>query len=198
MKKLMLVLTLLAFAGMASADTVNFACDSAGAKANGFVSCGSPNVSFYDSNGSGLEVGNFGGQSDGQGLANRGDDPGYLLMNFTGVYTYLTLDFGNDDPFWAAPGSQAALYLYLGGNLVGSIFMENNLDDLMNQTISTFGIAFDQAVFMQIGPWVAGQDGLIEVVDNIEFGQVPEPASMVLFGSGLIALGTRLRKRLSA
>ncbi len=69
----------------------------------------------------------------------------------------------------------------------------------MNQTISSLGIAFDQAVFMQIGPWVNGQDGLIEVVDNIEFGgQVPEPASMVLFGSGLIAMASRLRKRVSA
>ncbi len=183
---------------MANADVVNFECDMAGIKANDFVSCGSPNVSFSDSNGAGLEVNNFSPQSDGMGLAVRGDDPGYLLMNFTGVYTDLSLDFGNDDPNFAAAGSQAALYLYLGGNLVGSVFVQNNRDDLMNQTISSFGIAFDQAVFMQIGPWVAGNDGLIEMVDNIEFGQVPEPASMVLFGSGLIGLGSRLRKRLSA
>jgi hypothetical protein len=202
-----LAMALVAYAVPASATTITFETDTAGAKADGFVSNDSPLVAFSDTVGAELDLNNYGAQGSGTlSLAVNSDgDGGGLLMIFAAGATALQLDFGNDDPAWTAAGDLAVLTLFVGAVQVGQTTVVMNRDDIMNQTIGLSGIFFDRATFFYTdenlvpftGPGATGNIGLIEIVDNIQFTAVPEPATLLLLGSGLglAAARRRMKKR---
>ena len=186
------VLTLIVSTQLANADMINFESDPIGGKPNGWFSADSALVSFTDSIGSGLAVGDYGHQSHGRALATNPDDPSYLIMDFVIPATDLQLAFGNDDPGWSNPGDTAVLTAFLGGTQVGQAVVVMNRNDIMDQTIGLSGLVFDQATFFyNVTAWASG---LIEVVDNIEFNVVPVPGAVLLGLLGLSAAGIKLRK----
>lgn len=204
MTRIQLLLTFLAASvtSIASAaDFVTFESDLFGPKPDGFMSVDSADIAFSTTNfGDSLVVGDFGsGQSDGQSLAVvgfNGDNTGTLRMSFGERYHTLSLDFGNDDPSVTVDGDLAILDLYDGSDLVTSVQVVLNRDDLMNQSIGYSGtLGFDNAIFRY-----ADKDGnnlnLIEVVDNINLADrartVPGPEAALVFGLGAAA---RRRRR---
>lgn len=180
---------------------IDFESDTGGSKPNGFTSNDFSLVHFSDSNGTGLFVGDFGSQSHGQGLATFDDfDNSVLLMNFDVFMDSISLEFGNDDPSFSNPGDQALLTLFNGLVQVGQVAVVMNRDDIMNQTISYSGAAFDRATFFyNVNP----SQGLIEIVDNITLTQaapVPEPGTWMLMGTGLLGIlgfGWRRKKHIA-
>lgn len=187
-------------AASASAAVVTFDNDPAGGKPNGFVSVDSNAVSFTDSSGANLSVGNYGSQSGNtNGLAVFNDDASRLVMTFTGLYTSLSLSFGNDDPCCSGTGDLAWLRLFNGAVEVGTASTVMNRNDIMDQSVSYVGAAFDRAEFYY-GNAAGNPINLIEVVDNVTFGgpvAVSAPGALALFGAGLFGLGL-VRQRRSA
>lgn len=188
----------LGLAGAAQAAvSIDFENDAVGYKSNGWSSVDSSLVSFSDSVGAQLQV-YSGLETDGRGLAVLGDSDGSrLIMNFAQAVSSLSLDFGNDQVGFAVPGDQAILTAFLGGDQVGQTAMTMNLNDLMDQTISISGVAFDNATFYFAA---TGQtNGLTEVVDNIQFEVVgaiiPAPGAILLgtLGTGLVGWLRRRR-----
>ncbi len=168
---------------------IDFESDSDGPQANGFSSVDSALVTFEDSMGADLDIlegGYPGYEGDGQSLAVPFDDDSFLIMNFTSLVQDISVDFGNDDPGFATAGDVIVLTLFLSDVQVGQTEVVVNLDDLMNQSIGINDVVFDKAT---IKYEVSG--GLTEVVDNISFVEVPEPATLLLLGLG----GVLLRKR---
>ena len=200
--------------GVAQALTViDFTADTAGAVAEGFAATGFPELQLFTDLGAGLEVGDFGVQSDGQGLLARDDTNGNFIRGvFTdGAHAFLSMDFGNDDPFFTIAGQRAVLTVYLGAALVGQTFVVMNRNDIMDQTIGfNFG-PFDNFTFAYTdaagSPFTGGprtNTGLVEVIDNITFDTlaavVPEPATwgMMILGFGGVGGLLRQRRRLVA
>jgi hypothetical protein len=178
----------------AQAALITFDSDTDGLKANPFQSVDSNAVTFSNSAGSGLSIGStFGVQCAGSRCLSTGsDNPGvFLIMNFTSPFTTLSLDFGNDDPGWSVAGDLAVLRLFYDAGAVGTVSVVMNRDDIMNQTISYSGAAFNRAEFEYVVPQ-GNTGGLNELVDNVNFGTaVPEPSSWVVMLSGVAALGLR-------
>jgi hypothetical protein len=153
--------------------------------------------------GASLNVGNFGVQSDGQGLAVLGDSTGdYLVATLASATTSVSLDFGNDDPFFTVPGDLAVLQTFLSGSLVGTVSISLTPDDILNQTIAFSGAAFDSFTFAYTNalgsPFTGGgaaNVGLIEIVDNVVIAAVPEPASWAMMIAGFGLVGGALRRR---
>ena len=192
-------------AANAAPIVVDFNSDASGSRPNGFVSNSSPFVSFSDTVGSGLQVSNFGSQSNNsQALAVFDDfDGGILQMNFTQFFNTLSLAFGNDDPGFSNAGDLAVLTLFNGATQVGQVTVVMNRNDIMDQTISYHGNAFTRATFAYTNaagvPFTGGgatNTGLIEIVDNIAFDTTPEPVSMIVFGGLVVGGGLVARKRL--
>ena len=185
-----------ALAGSLQAATLtNFENDPLGGKPNGWMSADSGLVAFSDSSGADLQVGNWNESNYTNALGTFYDDASYLVMDFSTLMDSMQLDFGNDDPGWAAVGDQAILTVFLGAGQVGQVAMVMNRDDLMNQTIAIGGIVFDRATFFYD---VTGAPGLIEIVDNIQFTQasaVPVPGAVLLGGMGMGLVGWLRRRR---
>ncbi|MFO0848204.1 MAG: hypothetical protein U0871_06575 [Gemmataceae bacterium] len=194
----------------AAAVLITFNSDPAGSKANGFVSVDSALVSFTDTIGADLQVGNFGSQNvSGNGLAVFSDDTSALQMNFTQLVNALSLVFGNDDqPFTGVP-IDARLTLFNGATQVGQVTVQANGNDIADQTIGFSGTSFDRATFQYINRTGANPAplNLIEIVDNIEFtlaptgpnpGVVPAPAGLLLGLLGVVPAGALVRRRRAA
>jgi hypothetical protein len=175
----------------ASAVTVDFTTDTIGAKPNGFQSSQSSLVSFSDSIGADLRVGNFFNQSIGNGLFVGSDDASELIMNFSVNVTSLSLVFGNDDPGFSAFGDRARLTLFLNGVQVGQVFVTLNRDDSANQTItSPTGLVFNSARFVFVNSVGTGTPiNLTEIVDNINFALLPTAATVSVSGHVTSLLG---------
>src|SRR5688572_3079537 len=185
---------------------VTFELDPIGARPNGFQSIESPFVSFHDTVGDVMTIVNFPPQTIGNSLRVLADINGSAVqMNFTAPIVFLSLSFGNDDPNNTIPGDLATLSLFDGATQVGQTSVVLNRDDIMNQTIEFSGVPFDRAIFGYTnssgspftGPGTNGV-GLSELVDNVRFRLVPEPAAAVLLmlGScGIGMTGCRMRSR---
>ena len=189
-----LVLSLGAYAN-AAIVTIDFESDSLGAVANGFSSVDAPGVTFTDSSGANLELGDYGSQGDGNSLAVFADDTSFVTIDFGTMISSLSMDFGNDDPSRAGAGDIALLKLFSGAIEVGTASVVLNLDDVMNQTISFSGLMFDSASFGYANSSNAYID-LIEVIDNITFddagvNNVPGPSILALFALGIAGLTFR-------
>jgi hypothetical protein len=200
-RTILTVASALALGGLARAAIIDFEADAPGFYPNGFSPVGHPTVKFTDTSGADLNIFNDGSQGIGQSLAVNDDfDGSRLQIDFTVPVTSLSLWFGNDDPGWALSSDLAWLEIWSGGLFVTSVSMAMNLDDEMNQSIGYSGGPFDQAFFWygdasgapftgggQLGP------GLIEIVDQIEYTAVPEPASALATAGlvGLAAVGLR-------
>lgn len=189
--------------------TIDFEEDAAGAKAEGFAATDYGDLQFFTDLGAGLEVGNFGAQSDGNGLLARNDTNGNFIVGVfnDGPHSFLSMEFGNDDPFFTIAGQRAVLTVYLGAALVGQTFVVMNRNDVMDQTIGfNFG-PFDNFTFAYTdaagNPFTGGPGtnvGLIEVIDNVTFdvadaGVVPEPATWAMMIAGFGGVGATLRRR---
>lgn len=198
----------LAISGTAAAatTTIDFSGDAAGVKAEGFVSSGYGGLAFFTDLGAGIEVGDYSPQSSGKGLLVRNDSNGNFLVGVfnDGGHTFMSLDFGNDDPFFTTVADRAVLTVYLGGVQVGQTIMALNRNDILDQTISFNGGLFDNFTFAYLnaagGPFTGGPGtnvGLIEVVDNVTFGVVPEPSTWAMMILGVGGIGALLRRRRS-
>lgn len=191
------------FVVSANAAVIDFEADS-GSQLNGFSAAGHPLVTFSDTVGAELSVGNFANQSGyTNGLAVFDDfDGSKIRMDFAVALTYLSLDFGNDDGGWADPSDRAWLEIFNGGISVGLVSMAMNLDDEMNQTISYTGSPFDRADFWY-GDSLGNPDtdpGLIEIIDNVNYqtANVPDAGSTLsLAFLGLLGIAAIRRRQVA-
>ena len=190
--------------------TIDFEEDTPGAVAEGFAADDYDDLAFFTDLGAGLEVGDFGVQSDGQGLLARNDTNGNFIVGVfsDGPHSFLSMEFGNDDPSFTIPGQRAVLTVYLGAALVGQTFVVMNRNDIMDQTVGfNFG-PFDNFTFAYTdaagNPFTGGPGtnvGLIEVIDNITFdvdvirNPIPEPAAWAMMIMGFGGVGAVLRRR---
>ena len=194
----------------AATRTIDFTNDTAGAKAEGFASADYAGLAFFTDLGAGLEVGDFGVQSSGNGLLAQSDANGNFLRGVfsDGLHNFLSLDFGNDDPAFLLSGDLAVLRTFLGGVFVGETTIALTPNDVLDQTISFTSGAFDSFTFAytnSVGaPFTGGNGrnvGLIEVVDNVTFdvAAVPEPGawSLMIIGFGSVGAMTRRRRALA-
>lgn len=186
-------------ASVASAQTVDFSLDATGVKSNGFVSAQSSLVSFSATPSGHLEIGDYGTQSHGKAIAVFGDDANMLLMTFANPMASLSLSFGNDQYGYIDVGGIGRLTLFNGAMQIGQVDVTVNGDDIMNQTVAFSGAPFTSATF-QYRNSNAQAANLIEIVDDVTFSgaavtATPEPATFVLAGTGLLALGAVARRR---
>lgn len=198
---------LTAASAQAATVTIDFENDAAGVKSDGFVSADYAGLAFFTDLGEGLEVGNYSPQSDGQGLLARNDTNGNFIKGVfsDGSHTFLSLGFGNDDPTFVNSGDLAILQTFLAGVFVGQTVIALTPNDVLDQTISYAGGAFDSFTFAytnSVGlPFTGGNGvntGLIEVIDNITFegvGGVPEPSAWALMILGFGGVGAAMRRR---
>jgi hypothetical protein len=185
--------------GLVIADSITFEADAPGLRPSGFQSIQSSLVTFSDSSGADISLDNFSPQSLGNGLALTSFATSAFVLDFSVNVSFISLDFGNDDPCCMLPGAMAVLDVYLNGTLVGTSQIPVNLNDLMDQTIvfSTANVVFNRAVFRY--QQSLGTPGATEIIDNINFtpasASVPEPASILLLLTGVSTLALRVRRR---
>ena len=180
--------------GIAQADTITFEADTFGFKPNGFQSVESDLVRFSASGEFGaLVIGeNFGAMEliGTRGLVVFGSPDTRLIMDFSVPIASLGLFYGNDEFFSTIDGDRAFLMAYQNDVLIGQTSVLLNRNDIIDQSITFAGAAFNRATFH----YTAGLF-LAETVDNITFQPVPEPSTVLLAGTGLALVLTMARRR---
>lgn len=165
---------------------------------------------FLDASGdSTLWLGDFNVQSHGKALAVMVDGQ-YFVGRFQSSHaSYLSFEFGNDDPDGLIEGDLARLQVFsvtnLGTQLQATIDVVPNRDDIMNQTISYNGLwnMFTFAYVDASGNPAFRGGGEVEVIDNLTVNypdvvsSVPEPATwgLLLLGFGSVGAAMRARGR---
>lgn len=185
--------------GAMALEVVNFEGDSGGAVANGFVSSGSPYVSFSDTANEDLNILFNPPETIGNSLSVLADDESTLLMNFSVGITSLSISFGNDEPSFTLDTDQAVLLVYNGATLLSTLTVPLNRNDTIDQTLNwiSTGTSATSAEFYY-GDVSLNPIPLAELVDNITFTvEVPEPSTYAAAGFvGVVAaMAWRRRKQ---
>lgn len=175
-----------ASAAVPTGQTVDFTGVAAGAKANDYTTPGNPDVHFYDTIGSNLDVFDYGVQSHGLAIAVNNDDTSALEIRLTNPANQISMSFGNDDASVVNATDQARLVAYRGATQVGQTLKNVNANDLMDQSISFKGKLFNRVTFQYVNA-AENPVNLIEIVDDVAVGPlctiVGSPGNDVLAGT---------------
>jgi Ca2+-binding RTX toxin-like protein len=145
---------------------VTFTGDTAGAKTNGFSSSGVPQLSFYNTDGPTLDVGDFGTRSHGNAIAVTGPTAA-LEIRLSALTNAMSLAFGNDDPALSNTSDFAQLTLFNGPTQVGQNRVNLNANNAMDENILTTGEAlFNRATFQYVDA-LGVPKNITEVVDDV-------------------------------
>ncbi|NND66701.1 MAG: hypothetical protein HKN19_03845 [Halioglobus sp.] len=169
---------------------IDFSGETLGNKPNGYSVNGVPEVQFSTTEfedlrvlGAGLECPNL------PCLLVESDGTSALQIDLAFIADFISLGFGNDQPFFEPNVQDAALFLFLGANPVGEVIVPVNNNDLLDQVISFSGAGFDRAIFQYLGEGSVPAR-LAEVVDDIIIHRqaVPLPATLPLILFALAGL----------
>lgn len=157
----------------ASPIIIRFENDPPGGKPNGFRSADSPLVSFTDTLGADLSVGDFGAQSNGQALGVFGDDNSAVVLQLARPTNRVALSYGDDDPGFTNPGDLAVLRAFRNGSPVGQTTQVLNRNDIMDQRIVFEAKLFDRVVFSFV---TTTPNPPTELIDDIQLNPLCDVA----------------------
>jgi len=210
-KNIFFVVTLCVLSLPSNAATIDFENDPVGAFNNGFESSDALGVSFSDPITGAISINDLESISGSKQLDGAGGSKGPLLINFEFLVSFISLDFGNDEPRSLSPGENFELTAYLGTTIIGTSSVIPNLNDLTDQTIVFSGAIFD-AVSLDFNK--PSRKPAV-VIDNITFvaaspppvpgsrppyqelpsvNAIPLPASAFLLSAALFGFGVFARR----